>query len=181
MGVERGPPSGRSAVGLAQGLSPPAPARVPPRRKPDAEDVVVTADDWPSVDWPMKEDGGSTWTGEGDWGEYHVGVGGYCDDLEPPTGYWCAMNPPRGQCWDKKTNTGTGCCQTHMSPDGMVIPRAANWSHPEDAVVQSWRGGGRWFTQQWQATGFVRANNTLTFDPRSGMQGGEGMTSSGQW
>jgi len=68
-----------------------------------------------------------------------------------------------------------------MSPDGMVLPRAANYSHPEDAVVQSWRGGGRWFTQQWAATGFVAANSSLMFDPTTGMQGGEGMTSSGQW
>ena len=52
----------------------------------------------------MKEAGGSSWTGEGDWGEYHLGLGGYCDDLDPPFGYWCAMAPPRGQCWDKKTN-----------------------------------------------------------------------------
>ena len=158
---------------------------VPPTRKPDATEVVVTAADWPGVEWPMQEDGGSSWTGEGDWGEFHIGVGGYCDDLEVvpdgPTGYWCAMKPPRGQCWDKKTNVGSGCTQTHMSPDGMVLPRAANYSHPEDAVIQSWRGGGRWFTQQWKVTAFVAENATLTFDPRTGMQGGEGMTSSGQW
>ena len=52
----------------------------------------------------MSEAGGSSWTGEGDWGEFHAGWGGYCDDLSPPFGYWCAMRPPRGQCWDKKTN-----------------------------------------------------------------------------
>ena len=34
---------------------------------------------------------------QGDWGEYHLGLGGYCDDLDPPFGYWCAMKPPRGQ------------------------------------------------------------------------------------
>ena len=154
---------------------------VAPRRKPDATEIVITGDDWPSVDWPMEEAGGSSWTGEGDWGEYHLGLGGYCDDLDPPFGYWCAMQPPRGQCWDKASNHGSGCVQTHMSPEGMVLPRAANYSHPEDAVVQSWRGGGRWFTQQWQATGFVAANSTLMFDPRTGHQGGEGMTESGQW
>ena len=47
--------------------------------------------------------------------------------------------------------------------------------------MQSWRGGGRWFTQQWQATHYVAENATLMFDPRTGMQGGEGMTTSGQW
>ena len=29
----------------------------------------------------MQEDGGSSWTGEGDWGEFHIGVGDLCDDL----------------------------------------------------------------------------------------------------
>jgi hypothetical protein len=91
------------------------------------------------------------------------------------------MAPPRGQCWNYSTNTGRGCVQTHMSPEGMVVPRAANYSHPEGAIVQSWRGGGRWFTQQWRVNGFVRENATLLFDPTTGMQGGEGMTTSGQW
>ena len=154
---------------------------VPPARKPDAREIVITAKDWPSVEWPMSEAGGSTWTGEGDWGEYHLGLGGYCDDLEPPFGYWCAMHPPRGQCWNQTTNIGSGCVQTHMSPDGMVLSRAAGYAHPEDAVVQSWRGGGRWFTQQWQVTHYVAQNHTLMFDRRTGMQGGEGMTDSGQW
>ena len=63
-----------------------------PARKPDSQEIVVTAADWPSVDWPMQEEGSADpgFTGEGDWGEYHVGVGGYCDDLDPPTGYWSA-------------------------------------------------------------------------------------------
>ena len=30
-------------------------------------------------------------------------------------------------------------------------------------------------------TGFDRANDTLRFDPFTGGQGGEGMTSAGQW
>ena len=31
------------------------------------------------------------------------------DPLVGPTGYWCAMAPPRGQCWNKATNKGSGC------------------------------------------------------------------------
>lgn len=154
---------------------------VKPARKPDAESLVITADDWPSVEWPMSEDGGSRWTGEGAWGEYHLGMGGYCDDLDPPIGYWCSMDPPRGQCWDKETNEGSGCTQTHMSPDGMVFERAKGYADPTGAVVQSWRGGGRWFTQQWLVESFDSDTNTLNFDPTTGHQGGEGMTSSGQW
>lgn len=53
-------------------------------------------------------------TGEGDKGDFHIGVGGYCqtdlqDPIVGPTGYWCAIAPPRGQCWDPATNKGRGC------------------------------------------------------------------------
>ena len=68
-----------------------------------------------------------------------------------------------------------------MSPDGMVLERAKEWSDPTTAVVQSWRGGGRWFTQQWRVESFEEKSATLSFDPTTGMQGGEGMTSSGQF
>jgi hypothetical protein len=156
---------------------------VPPFRHPDAVDVVANDKDWPSVDWPHYE---GSQTGEGDKGDYHIGVGGYCEDdlqdpLVGPTGYWCAMAPPRGQCWDKETNKGRGCTQTHMSPDGVVWPRAADYKDPTTAVILSWRGGGRWFSQMWRMSHFVKENNTLIFDPTTGGQGGEGMTTSGQW
>ena len=32
-----------------------------------------------------------------------------------------------------------------------------------------------------EVTAFIAENATLTFDPRTGMQGGKGMTSNGQW
>eukprot|EP00493_Phyllostaurus_siculus_P017265 UN17528 len=63
--------------------------------KPKARDIVITAAQWPDVEWPMKEAGGSTWTGEGDWGEFHIGIGGSCDDVSPPVGYWCSNTAPR--------------------------------------------------------------------------------------
>jgi len=156
---------------------------VPPFRHPDSEDVVANDADWPSVHWPHYS---GSQSGEGDQGDYHIGVGGYCqDDLQDPivgpTGYWCAMNPPRGQCWNNNTNKGSGCTQTHMSPDGVVWPRAMNYSDPTTAVILSWRGGGRWFSQMWRITEFIADNTTLLFDPTTGGQGGEGETTSGQW
>ena len=53
-----------------------------------ADEIVITAADWPSVEWPMSEKGGSTWTGEGAWGEFHLGANGYCarKGLDPPFG-----------------------------------------------------------------------------------------------
>ena len=119
-------------------------------------------------------------------GHFHIGVGGYCqhdlqDPIAGPTGYWCAMEPPRGQCWDRKANRGSGCTQTHMSPDGVVFARALNYTSVAGMEVHAWRGGGRWFTQRWNVSHLVRANATLIFDRRTGGQGGEGMTSAGQW
>merc|ERR1719498_577224 len=91
------------------------------------------------------------------------------------------MSPPRGQCWDRKTNKGSGCTQTHMSPDGLEWPRGANYSDPSTAVVLAWRGGGRWFTQMYNVSHWVAENTTFIFDPRTGHQGGEGMTTGGQF
>ena len=60
----------------------------PAKPKAPAEEIVVTAKDWPGVEWPMTEEGGeTTWTGEGDFGEFYMGVGGTCDDVTPSAGY----------------------------------------------------------------------------------------------
>ena len=69
---------------------------------------VIDAKDWPGVDWPdhimtvnrSDPDGPKiphrdTWTGEGDWGQFWIGVGGTCTDRSPPAGYWCAPRAPR--------------------------------------------------------------------------------------
>eukprot|EP00947_MAST-08B_sp_MAST-8B-sp1_P003707 g3707.t1 len=47
---------------------------VTPERRPDAEEVVVTGKDWPGVHWPATQEGGSGWTGEGDWGDFHIAL-----------------------------------------------------------------------------------------------------------
>ncbi len=73
-----------------------------------ATTFVIDGTDWPGVDWPdhimstNRSDPASppipdrdTWTGEGDWGQYWLGVGGPCADRSPPAGYWCAPRAPR--------------------------------------------------------------------------------------
>ena len=47
--------------------------------------------------------------GEGDWGDFHIGYGGFCDNLYPPAGYWCSQNPPRGNCYNPNNRTSRGC------------------------------------------------------------------------
>jgi len=141
--------------------------------RPPQEEVVITAKDWPGVEWPMDHPGGdNTWTGEGDWGEFHAGHGGTCDDVDPPFGYWCAKKPPRG-------------ISQHWSPSGLVwdkhLARGANYSNPQDAVVVAWRGGGRWLTYIWSVDDWVVANSTALFTPGTGNQGGEGTDHGQEW
>ena len=141
--------------------------------RPPQHEVVVTGADWPGVEWPLHHPGGDdTWTGEGDWGEFHAGYGGTCDDVEPPFGYWCAKKPPRG-------------ISQHWSPSGLVwdshLQRGANYTNPEDAVVVAWRGGGRWLTYIWSVDSWVVENSTALFTPGTGNQGGEGTDHGQQW
>ena len=59
-------------------------------------DDVTNAASWPGVNWPMAEEShpgmnvtpasGGGQSGEGDSGDFHIGHGGFCDDLDPPTG-----------------------------------------------------------------------------------------------
>ena len=99
-----------------------------------AQAFVVDARDWPSVDWPMAiTTNGSadrdSFTGEGSWGEFWVGVGGSCADREPPAGYWCAPGAPRHIS-----------APNHAS--GIVLNRSQlphlPYGRPEGAVVHSW-------------------------------------------
>ncbi len=120
------------------------------------DEIIINNTHWPGVEWPMNETGGDTWTGEGDWGQFHMGMNGYCSNgVYPPIGYWCAANPPRH-------------IETHQSPDGVVFDRAARYSEPSTGVINAWRGGGRWYTWQWQVTGFNSSTSTLSFDKTTG-------------
>ncbi len=52
---------------------------------------IIRDEDRPGVEWPMHIVTNGTvdpdsWTGEGCWGEYWVGVGGTCVDQDPPAG-----------------------------------------------------------------------------------------------
>jgi len=90
---------------------------VKPARRGDPFEAVATGADWPGVEWPQYA---GPQDGEGDRGAFRIGIGGYCqhdlaDPVAGPSGYWCSNRPSRGQCWDRKTNRGTG---TRLSPCG---------------------------------------------------------------
>ena len=152
----------------------------------ETKDIVINGKSWPSVEWPLTQEGNSTWTGEGDWGDYHIGMGAFCGDISPPTGYWCSQKPPRGQSYDPVKKTSEGGAQTHMSPSGLsyadVLPQAANYSNPKGAVVQVWRGGGRWYTNLCLVESIDKVNSELHFSQDVGCnQGGEGHVKGNQW
>lgn len=64
---------------------------LPPNRSKwnETKDVVSNTTNWPGVNWPTSEENPieNEQEGEGDWGDFHIGHGGFCDDLDPPAGY----------------------------------------------------------------------------------------------
>ena len=65
------------------------------------------------------------------------------------------------------------------------LPNAQKWSDATasgGAVVQKWRGGGRWFTDLCLVSEHDKSTKTLTFDDKIGCnQGGEGEVGGSQW
>ena len=97
-------------------------------------------------------------SGAGDWGDYHIGHGGFCSDLDPPAGYWCSKAPPRGQSYNHTTrdtcggvHKDCGGTQIHMAPAGIVystgnvLPNAPKYRDVAGAMVQAWRGKQNWY------------------------------------
>ena len=113
------------------GIKGPWPPLEPPKT------YIMGADDWPGVEWPMREyinaSNGSAvatsdkWTGEGDWGQFWISTGGTCADRTPALGYWCATQAPR-----------------HISaanhPGGIYAEpvRGISYRDPAGAIVHSW-------------------------------------------
>lgn len=148
-----------------------------PQPRVEAETITITGEDWPGVEWPKSEPGGETkWTGEGDFGLYHMAVGGYCEGVTPPVGYWCGNDAPRG-------------IMGHRSPSGIVnasavLPHFRNYSSTSTVspVMNAWRGDGRWYTWQFLVDEADQQTDSLRFSSsRGGHQGGEGVEFGGQW
>jgi hypothetical protein len=128
-------------------------------------------------------------------GTFHIGHGGFCSDLDPPVGYWCSKEPPRGQSYNHTTRDtcgGThhdcGGTQIHMAPAGVVyttgrvLPNAHTYQNATGAMVQAWRGLQNWYTNGCLVKSHNKTAGTLHFDQDIGCnQGGEGMVSGGIW
>ena len=139
---------------------------------------IITAADWPGVEWPMNlttngMDEPDRWTGEGAWGQYWVGVGGTCIDRSPPAGYWCAPDAPRG--------ISTPNHPSGINPSASELPNMP-YNDPRGAVVHAWRPG-HWYTNIFEvgsANASANGSSQLMFC-RGGTQGGEGVTGGEEW
>lgn len=113
----------------------------PPTENPTT--YIIRASDWPNVEWPMTLYK-STWTGEGDWGEYWLGAGGTCLDRDPPVGYWCAPDAPRHI---SVPNHPSG-----IKPDNSHLPNLP-YGNATGAVIHTWRPG-HWYTNMFEVGGY---------------------------
>ena len=150
------------------------PSRTEISQREAATDILRTDNSsWRNVSWSYSPLPGfdENMQGVGDWGAFQVARGPFCENMKPSAGYWCTGTAPRG-------------ITAHYSPQGFDfssnLPQAANYSNPEGAVVNVWRGGGRWYTNLCKVKS--RNGTKLLFDPEIGCnQGGEGSGSGQEW
>ena len=109
-----------------------ATAWAPPRAHQPAEDIVVQS--------PNRSEEGPCTSSSG-YCNYVTGVGGACAShgFDPPSGYWCNSDPPRGRVY----SVGF--------PSGLTYPATAfegrNWSSfkPNRTIINAFRSG-HWFS-----------------------------------
>ena len=142
-----------------------------------ATTYVMSATDWPSVDWPMAIMVNGTamrdsWTGEGSWGQFWIGVNGTCIDRSPAAGYWCAPRAPRRI---SVPNHPVG-----LNPNSSMLPHFP-YANATGGVVHSWRPS-HWYTNMFEIGGNSHAGPNATFNfSRGGFQGGEGEPMGAEW
>jgi len=109
----------------------------PLRAEQPVTDLVSGPGDWPGVEWPSRPPPGSRFaqTGTGDFGSFVMGTGGTCgaglgSTYEPPYGYYCSTNPPRGKRYIHRPPVA-------MAVGAGVLPNAP-YSNISGAVVQAW-------------------------------------------
>eukprot|EP01084_Bolivina_argentea_P030680 56808_1 len=146
-----------------------------PIKTDPAETVVINAANYPNVHWPMEGPGGTTWTGEGDWGDFFQGIGGSCatetlGGVDPPFGYWCSIVAPRHII-------------EHKCPSGCYLLEGwfpnAPYDNVDGIVVHAWKPD-HWYTWAWDGGDYDRNTGALKFK-KGGFQGGEGETKAWEW
>eukprot|EP00729_Bicosta_minor_P003139 gene3139-30522_t len=138
----------------------------PPKSFPAAEGIVVLS--------PNRSDEGPCSSSSG-YCYYATGVGGACAGLgfEPPSGYWCAANPPRGTTYSTKVPSSMGYDSSAFE--------GRSWKHfkPNETVVNAFRDG-HWFSYVFLVDQYDPATNSMGWTV-GGFQGGEGSSSAAEW
>ena len=83
-------------------------------------------DEWYYPDFPLRNDSSGK-----QYIRYSLGIGGACNNFDPPAGYWCSLE------------THGGGANTYTIPSGMkfnqsVLPNSP-YNNASQAVIQSWR------------------------------------------
>ena len=95
--------------------------------------------------------------------------------VDPPYGYWCSPNAPRGNIMHQ--------CASGVYIDSTTAVPNAPYSNVSNAIVHSWRPS-HWFTYMWECdnSDYNNQDSVAQVSFKSGgFQGGEGTTSGAEW
>jgi hypothetical protein len=139
----------------------------PPKSFVKAEDITV--------DSPNREDEGPCTSSSG-YCHYVTGVGGACAGYgyEPPSGYWCSSDPPRG-----KTYSTAFPSALHFGDSPLASKQPWTSWKANQTVINAFRSG-HWFSYVFLVDKYDPAMKTMSWTV-GGFQGGEGSGSAGEW
>eukprot|EP01052_Picozoa_sp_SAG31_P025550 SAG31_NODE_2245_length_6101_cov_1.381539_4_plen_180_part_00 len=107
---------------------------------------------------------------------YTTGVGGACSGygFEPPSGYWCLTDPPRGRGYSVAFPSALEYNKAGASKD-------FHWPSfkPNRTVINAFRSG-HWFSYVFLVDRYDEAAKSLAWT-KGGFQGGEGCGTAAEW
>lgn len=122
------------------------PPKIPPQ--PDKEE---------NPDTPLRNSSSS-------FQKFQLGIGGSCNNFDPPAGYWCG------------NRTQGGGAFTYRIPSGMVADKSVLVNQPyknaAGAIIQAWRPG-HWASWMFEVESYDAKNSTFMFS-KGGFQGARG-------
>ena len=107
---------------------------------------------------------------------YVTGVGGACEGygFQPPSGYWCNANPPRGQTYSTSFPSG-------LSYNASLAFEGRTWPSfkPNRSIINAFRQG-HWFSYVFLIDQYNSTTHTMNWT-WGGFQGGEGCDTAAEW
>ena len=96
--------------------------------------------------------------------KYQLGIGGTCQNFNPPAGYWCG------------NNTEGGGAETYRIPSGMVanhqILSNSPYKNPKRAIIHAWRPA-HWASWMFEVSSYDGKSGNFKFS-KGGFQGARG-------